>query len=263
MSRRLLVAALGSAVVAGLVAIGQASKQTKDQSAQAAAAESQQNGGTAKDQASGADKDQAQPGGKTKDTGSDKDEEKEKGKDKDASTAAKKHAIETATFGGGCFWCMEAVFERVPGVTSVVSGFAGGTTRKPTYAMVCTGLTGHAEVVQIEYDPTKVSYEDLLFLFFAAHDPTTLNHQEDDFGTQYRSIILYHNNAQKEAAEKTIKDLVRRHAFRSTIVTELVPFSEYYPAEPYHQDYFRNHPGSPYSDIHIVPKLRKLRQKLK
>ena len=261
MSRRLLVAALGSAVVAGLVAIGQASKQTKNRSALAAAAELQQDGGTAKGQASGADNDQAQPGGKPKDAGSDKD--KEKGKDKVASTAAKKPAIETATFGGGCFWCMEAVFERVPGVTSVVSGFAGGTTRNPTYAMVCTGLTGHAEVVQIEYDPAKVSYEDLLFILFAAHDPTTLNHQEDDFGTQYRSIILYHDNAQKEAAEKTIKDLVRRHAFRSTIVTELVAFSEFYPAEHYHQDYFRNHPGSPYSDIHIVPKLRKLRQKLK
>jgi peptide-methionine (S)-S-oxide reductase len=251
MSRRFPVAAFGIALLACLAALGQSPTRTEDRSSPTEAADKQQDGDTAKDQ--------AKPKNKPKDTDSDK----EKGKDKNSSTASKKPVIETATFGGGCFWCMEAVFERVPGVTSVVSGFAGGTTRNPTYAMVCTGLTGHAEVVQIEFDPAKISYAKLLSIFFAAHDPTSLNRQEDDFGTQYRSIILYHNHAQKEAVEKTINELVRRHAFRSPIVTEVVPFSEFYPAEPYHQDYFRNHQGSPYSNIHIVPKLRNLRQMLK
>ena len=158
---------------------------------------------------------------------------------------------------------MEAVFERIPGVKSVVSGYAGGHIPNPTYEMVCTGLTGHAEVIQIEYDPAVVSYEKLLNIFWMAHDPTTLNRQEDDFGPNYRSIILYHNDEQKEAAEKSYKDLTRRRVFRSPIVTELVPLTEFYPAEAYHQDYYRNHRGSAYSDTYIVPKLRKLKQKLK
>ena len=139
---------------------------------------------------------------------------------------------------------MEAVFERIPGVKSVVSGYAGGHVPNPTYEMVCTGLTGHAEVIQIEYDPAVVSYEKLLNIFWVAHDPTTLNRQEDDFGPNYRSIILYHNDEQKEAAEKSYKDLTRRRVFRSPIVTELVPLTEFYPAEAYHQDYYRNHRGS-------------------
>lgn len=250
MSRRFLVAALGIALTAGLVSLAQSPTKTEYRSAQAAAEDSKHNGDTAKDQ--------GRTEHKPKDTGSDKGKE-----DKDSSNASPKPAIATATLGGGCFWCMEAVFERVPGVTSVVSGFAGGTTRDPSYALVCTGLTGHAEVVQIEYDPSKVSYEELLSIFFAAHDPTSLNHQEDDFGTQYRSIILYHDDAQKEAALKTIQGLDQRHAFRLPIVTEVVPFTEFYPAERYHQDYFRNHSGSAYSNIHIVPKLRKLKEKLK
>ena len=171
--------------------------------------------------------------------------------------------LEKATFGGGCFWCLEAVFERLPGVKSVVSGYAGGHVPNPTYQMVCTGLTGHAEVIQIEYDPQALSFEKLLDLFWSAHDPTTLNRQDDDYGPQYRSIILYHSEKQKEAAQKSFRDLTSRRVFRSPIVTELVPFTEFYPAEPYHQDYFRNNPYADYSQFYIVPKLKKLKNKLK
>lgn len=171
--------------------------------------------------------------------------------------------IEEATFGGGCFWCSEAVFERIPGVKSVVSGFAGGNVPNPSYEMVCTGLTGHAEVIEIEFDPSVVSYEKLLSVFWAAHDPTTLNRQGDDFGTQYRSIILYHSEAQKQAALKSAQDLKARKVYRNPIVTDLVPFKMFYPAEAYHQDYFRNHRGNDYSEFYIEPKLRKLKSKLK
>ncbi len=183
--------------------------------------------------------------------------------EKDTAGTTKKKTIEKATFGGGCFWCMEAVFERVKGVKMVVSGYAGGNVPNPTYDLVCSGLTGHAEVVQITYDSSVVTYEKLLSIFWAAHDPTTLNRQEDDFGPNYRSIILYHNDEQKEAALKSYQDLTRRKVYRSPIVTELVPFNVFYPAEPYHQDYYRTHQGSEYSDIYIVPKLRKLRSKLR
>jgi peptide-methionine (S)-S-oxide reductase len=166
---------------------------------------------------------------------------------------------ETATFGGGCFWCTEAVFERVPGVKSVVSGFSGGLVPNPTYQMVLTGETGHAEVVQIEFDPDKVSFEDLLHIFFKTHDPTTPNAQGPDFGTQYRSIILYHSDDQRKAALKVDQEMKAKRTFRSPVVTELVPFVAFYPAEMYHQDYFRNHPYEDYSQAFIVPKVRKLR----
>ncbi|MBY0396007.1 MAG: peptide-methionine (S)-S-oxide reductase MsrA [Thermoleophilia bacterium] len=172
--------------------------------------------------------------------------------------AKDKPKIEVATFGGGCFWCTEAVFERVKGVKSVVSGYAGGTVPNPTYEMVCSGLTGHAEVIQVEFDPSLVTYERILQIFFASHDPTTLNAQGPDFGTQYRSIIFHHSDAQRETALKVYRDLTRRKAFRAPIVTELQPFQAFYAAEPYHQDYFRNHPNEPYSQTWIVPKLRKL-----
>ena len=175
--------------------------------------------------------------------------------------AGAKSKTEKATFGGGCFWCSEAVFERIPGVKSVVSGFAGGHVPNPSYEMVCSGLTGHAEVVQIEYDPAVVSFEKLLTVFWKSHDPTTLNQQGDDFGTQYRSIILYSTESQKEAAQKSYQDLKARHVFRNPIVTDLVPLKVFYPAEPYHQDYYRNHRGNTYSDVYIVPKLRKLKLK--
>jgi peptide-methionine (S)-S-oxide reductase len=188
------------------------------------------------------------------------DQSKSKDSDKSAS-AKKKPKIEKATFGGGCFWCMEAVFERIPGVKSVVSGFAGGHVPNPTYEMVGTGLTGHAEVIQITYDPSVVSFDKLLSVFWTAHDPTTLNSQGPDYGTQYRSIILYHDDDQKAAAQKQYRDLMAHRGRRSPIVTELVPFTEFYPADAYHQDYYRNHPDSDYSIMYIEPKIRKLKAK--
>ncbi len=170
----------------------------------------------------------------------------------------KKPQIERATFGGGCFWCTEAVFERIPGVQSVVSGYAGGNVPNPTYQDVCTGLTGHAEVIQVVFDPSKVSYETLLKLFFKSHDPTTVNSQGPDFGTQYRSIILFESEEQKKTAIKVYKELTAAKAFRKPIVTELVPLTAFFPAEPYHQDYYRFHPDAEYSQIYIAPKLKKL-----
>ena len=163
---------------------------------------------------------------------------------------------ETATFGGGCFWCMEAVFERLPGVKSVTSGFAGGHTANPTYEQVCTGTTGHAEVTQIEFDPSKISYEKLLDVFWQAHDPTTLNRQGADEGTQYRSVIFYHNDAQKGAVEKS-KAAAQKN-FKHPIVTEIVPFTKFYPAESYHQEYYDNNSNAPYCRAIIAPKLEKL-----
>ncbi|RMF38817.1 MAG: peptide-methionine (S)-S-oxide reductase, partial [Planctomycetota bacterium] len=164
---------------------------------------------------------------------------------------------EVATFGGGCFWCVEAVFERLEGVTDVVSGYAGGRVPNPTYEQVCTGLTGHAEVCQIHFDPSQISYEELLEVFFKTHDPTTLNRQGPDVGTQYRSIILYHNDEQKEAAEAMIRRLNQSRAYPSRIVTEVRKFTRFYPAEPYHQDYFRNHPENRYCALVVQPKVEK------
>jgi peptide-methionine (S)-S-oxide reductase len=176
-------------------------------------------------------------------------------------TGAPKSTTERATFGGGCFWCLEAVFERIPGVKSVVSGYAGGQVPHPSYEMVCTGLTGHAEVVQIEYDPTVVSFEKLLEVFWKCHDPTTLNRQGPDFGTQYRSIILYHNDDQKRAAQKSYQELTNAGVFADPIVTQLVPLTKFYPAERYHQDYYRKHRNAEYCQMVIAPKLRKLKLK--
>ncbi|HEV3163566.1 MAG TPA: peptide-methionine (S)-S-oxide reductase MsrA [Isosphaeraceae bacterium] len=175
--------------------------------------------------------------------------------------ASKKKKLEKATFGGGCFWCMEAVFERIPGVKTVISGYAGGNVPNPTYEMVHSGLTGHAEVIQIEYDPDTVSYEKLLKVFWAAHDPTSLNAQGDDFGPQYRSVIFYHNEDQQKAAQKSAQDLKARRVYRSPIVTDLVPMKEFYPAELYHQNYYRNNRYSDYSLMHIAPKLKRVKVK--
>ncbi len=175
------------------------------------------------------------------------------------STTAVK--TEKATFGGGCFWCLEAVFERIPGVKAAVSGYAGGHVPNPSYEMVCTGLTGHAEVVQVEYDPAVVSYEKLLNVFWSCHDPTTPNQQGPDVGTQYRSIILYANDAQKRAAQASIEKLSAAGAFPAPIVTQLVPLEVFYPAEPYHQDYYNHHRNAPYCQMMIAPKLRKLKLK--
>jgi peptide-methionine (S)-S-oxide reductase len=169
--------------------------------------------------------------------------------------------LEVATLGGGCFWCTEAVFQMLPGVKSVTSGYAGGTKENPTYREVCTGATGHAEVIQIQYDPKVVSYEKLLHTFWEAHDPTTLNRQGPDSGTQYRSIILYSSEAQRVAAEKS-KAEAQKH-FRQPIVTEIVPLRKFYPAEDYHQDYYREHPDQPYCRFVIQPKVEKFEKKLK
>jgi peptide-methionine (S)-S-oxide reductase len=166
---------------------------------------------------------------------------------------------EKATFGGGCFWCVEAVYERFAGVKSAVSGYAGGTVPNPTYKQVCGGDTGHAEVVQVEFDPTKITYSQILEIFWAAHDPTTLNRQGADTGTQYRSVIMYHNEVQKKAAEES-KKKAQEH-FKSPIVTEIVPASIFYKAEDYHQDYFKNNPNQPYCAAVIGPKLRNLEKK--
>jgi peptide-methionine (S)-S-oxide reductase len=167
--------------------------------------------------------------------------------------------LETATLGGGCFWCMEAVYERLPGVVSVTSGFAGGHTPNPTYPKVCAGDTGYAEVAQIVFDPAKISYAKLLDVFWQAHDPTTLNRQGADEGTQYRSIILYHDEKQKLIAEKA--RLAAQKDFGHPIVTEIVPFTKFYPAEDYHQGYYDEHSNQPYCQVVITPKLEKLEHK--
>jgi peptide-methionine (S)-S-oxide reductase len=179
---------------------------------------------------------------------------------KDQPASEKSSETQRITFGGGCFWCMEAVFQRLKGVKTVASGFAGGEAPNPTYREVCTGETGHAEVVQLTFDPKEVSFETLLHVFWAAHDPTTLNRQGADAGTQYRSIIFYENEQQKEAAEKSKAEAQKD--FRDPIVTQIVPFKAFYKAEDYHQDYF-NTTGdrNPYCTVVIRPKLQKLLSK--
>lgn len=164
--------------------------------------------------------------------------------------------LQTATFGGGCFWCGEAVFQRIPGVKTVVSGFAGGTKENPTYEQVCHGNTGHAEVIQIKFDPAVIAFDKLLEVFWEAHDPTTLNRQGHDVGTQYRSIILYSSEDQKKAAEKSKADAQKN--FKDPIVTEIVPLKKFYPAEDYHQNYFNTHGSQGYCQFVIRPKLQKL-----
>jgi peptide-methionine (S)-S-oxide reductase len=177
------------------------------------------------------------------------------------SSSMNTNKTELATLGGGCFWCLEACFQLVPGVKAVTSGYAGGTKDNPTYQEVCTGNTGHAEVVQIEYDPAVISYEQLLQKFWEVHDPTTLNRQGNDVGTQYRSIILYRNEAQKEAAEKSKAEAQKE--LSRPIVTQIVPLKKFWPAEAYHQNYFRNHPEQGYCQLVIRPKVDKLEKKLK
>lgn len=168
---------------------------------------------------------------------------------------------ETLVVGGGCFWCLDATYRLVPGVKDVVSGYAGGSVPNPTYRDVCTGQTGHAEVVKIVYDPEKVSLEKLLEFFWTVHDPTTPNFQGNDHGTQYRSIILYTTDAQKAAAEKAIA--AEQKKLSDKIVTELVPLKEFYAAEDYHQDYFRKNPGQGYCQFVVKPKVNKAQKTLK
>ncbi|MCZ8155996.1 MAG: peptide-methionine (S)-S-oxide reductase MsrA [Leptospira sp.] len=167
---------------------------------------------------------------------------------------------EIATLGGGCFWCVEAVFVRIPGVISISSGYAGGHTTSPTYKDICTGNTGHAEVIQITFDTNLVSYSQILDIFWHAHDPTTLNRQGNDVGTQYRSVIFYHNENQKVLAEKSKSESA--YLFPKPIVTEILPLPTFYKAEEYHQSFFEKNPSNPYCNYVILPKLDKLALKL-
>jgi peptide-methionine (S)-S-oxide reductase len=166
--------------------------------------------------------------------------------------------IETAVFGGGCFWCTEAVFDELRGVQSVVSGYVGGKTKNPTYEQVCMGNTGHAEAIRIDFDPAQISFRDLMTVFFATHDPTTINRQGNDVGTQYRSAIFYADEGQKTEAAAFIKELDEAKTFRNPIVTTLEPLAEFYPAEDYHQKFYANNPYQPYCQYTIPPKLSKL-----
>jgi peptide-methionine (S)-S-oxide reductase len=170
-------------------------------------------------------------------------------------------STELATLGGGCFWCLEAVFVPLEGVLSVVSGYAGGTTPNPSYEAVCTGRTGHAEVVQVAFDPQAISYRDLLEIFFAMHDPTTLNRQGADVGTQYRSVIFYHSPEQQRIASETIAELQEAQLWPGRFVTEVVPLEPFYPAEDYHQQYYEQNPEQGYCRAVVAPKVAKLRQK--
>ena len=169
-------------------------------------------------------------------------------------------SLEVATLGGGCFWCLEAVFDDLQGVTDVVSGYAGGHVQNPDYKSVCTGRTGHAEVVQVTFDPSVVTYEDILGIFFAIHDPTTLNRQGADVGTQYRSAIYYHSDAQKATAEALIARLNAEHIWPNPIVTEVTAAPVFYPAEDYHQEYFKRNPYQGYCQAVISPKVAKFRK---
>jgi peptide-methionine (S)-S-oxide reductase len=167
---------------------------------------------------------------------------------------------ELATFGGGCFWCVEAVFQQLQGVVSVESGYAGGTVVNPTYKQVCTGTTGHAEVCQIRFDPAKITYDELLEVFWQTHDPTTLNRQGNDVGTQYRSVIFYHNEAQRQTAEQRKQQLDAAGAWPQPIVTAIEPLTSFFKAEAYHQDYYRTNPEQGYCRAVIQPKIEKFRK---
>ena len=170
---------------------------------------------------------------------------------------------ELATFGAGCFWCVEAVFQEMDGVVGVASGYTGGTVDNPTYEQICTGKTGHAEVIQISFDPHKVSYDTLLEVFWKTHDPTTLNQQGADKGTQYRSAIFYHDASQKKTAEDYKNKLAEAKAWDKPIVTEIVPLKKFYKAEDYHQNYYRNNPSQGYCSYVIQPKMEKFRKVFK
>jgi peptide-methionine (S)-S-oxide reductase len=172
-------------------------------------------------------------------------------------------SLEITTLGGGCFWCVEAVYQELQGVQSAVSGYAGGTVDNPTYYQVCSGTTGHAEVVQITFDPKIISFEDILYVFWRTHDPTTLNRQGYDVGTQYRSIILYHSEQQRAIAEQSKRDTDASGLWPSPIITEISPFTTFYKAEDYHQNFYRDNPYQPYCLAIIDPKISKLRKELR
>ncbi len=171
--------------------------------------------------------------------------------------------LDTATIGGGCYWCTEAQYQLLDGVVSVTSGFSGGTVKNPSYKEVCNGTTGHAEVVQVVFDSTKLNYSDILQAFFLSHDPTQLNGQGNDIGTQYRSVIFYHNEEQHQLAEQIKKDLDNSGAYRDPIVTEIAPFSVFYKAEDYHQNYFNQNGDQPYCQFVVAPKVEKFKKVFK
>jgi peptide-methionine (S)-S-oxide reductase len=177
-----------------------------------------------------------------------------------ASSLGNEASINVATFGGGCFWCLEAIFEELEGVDKVVSGYSGGVIKSPSYRQICEGDTGHAEVVQIHFDPSSISYRELLTIFFSTHDPTTTDRQGADIGSQYRSLILYHDDIQHGEAKRIIADLEREGLWQHPIVTELGPLEDFYPAEEYHQDYFARNQDQPYCQAVISPKLAKFRK---
>ena len=169
--------------------------------------------------------------------------------------------LETATLAAGCFWCVEAVFDDLRGVENVISGYSGGHKENPTYQEVCSETTGHAEVVQIEFDPDTISFADLLRIFFTVHDPTTLNRQGGDIGTSYRSAIFFHSDDQRQTAEEIIAEITAAGIYDDPIVTEVTPFTGFWPAEDYHQEYFANNPNQPYCSFVVAPKVAKFRQK--
>jgi peptide-methionine (S)-S-oxide reductase len=169
--------------------------------------------------------------------------------------------LETATLGAGCFWCVEAVFDDLQGVESVESGYSGGHTENPTYQQVCSETTGHAEVAQIKFDPEKISFKEILQVFFAVHDPTTLNRQGNDIGSSYRSAIFYHTDEQKRIAEEVIREVTAEGVYDDPIVTEVTKFDKFYIAENYHQEYFANNPNQPYCAAVVAPKVAKFRKK--
>jgi len=170
------------------------------------------------------------------------------------------HGTEVATLGGGCFWCLEPLYDELQGVEDVVSGYAGGTLANPTYRQVCTGTTGHAEVIQITFDPARVSFREILEIFFTMHDPTTPNRQGADVGSQYRSVIFYHSPEQRATAEQVISEINAAHIWDAPIVTEVAPLQSFYPAEDYHQEYFANNGSQPYCRIVVAPKVAKFRK---
>lgn len=170
-------------------------------------------------------------------------------------------SLETATLAAGCFWCVEAIFDDLKGVEDVVSGYSGGHTENPTYQQVCSESTGHAEVIQIRFDPSVISFKEILQIFFTVHDPTTLNRQGNDIGTSYRSAIFYHSDEQRRVAEEVIAEFTAEGVYDNPIVTEVKPFDKFWPAENYHQEYFANNPSQPYCAAVVAPKVAKFRQK--
>ena len=184
-------------------------------------------------------------------------------KKSDKNLNAIPEGMQVATLGGGCFWCVEAIYEDLKGVESVISGYSGGAKKNPSYQEVCSGFTGHAEVIQITFDPQVISYKDILEVFWEVHDPTTLNRQGADIGSQYRSVIFYHSDEQKSIAEESKKQTDASGLYKDPIVTEISEFKGFYEAEDYHQDYFFNNPNQPYCSVVISPKVKKFKNKYK